>query len=265
MSLKALSMTYSARLINAKAAIDSGALVLHVGCGDGYLDPYLCTRFSLVVGVDINHIELQNASAVNSDQRVEYVLVDGLVLPFEEGSFDAIVSIDVLEHAEDDEALVGEISRVLKKGGRLTITVPNADYPLTFDPINHLLKSITGRHLPLGMWGFGHRRLYSVESLCDLLDGAGFAVNRVVRMSYSLVGFVENSYLLNIVQPLTKSSASNLALGAEAEPRGVWRKLTRLEPPGFLKAARDLGMRLDSVLFDGSLRSINFLVRAQKT
>jgi hypothetical protein len=84
-------------------------------------------------------------------------------------------------------------------------------------------------------------------------------------MSYSLVGFVENSYLLNIVQPLTKSSASNLALGAEAEPRGVWRKLTRLEPPGFLKAARDLGMRLDSVLFDGSLRSINFLVRAQKT
>ncbi len=264
MSLKALSMTYSSRLINAKAAIGDGTRILHVGCGDGYLDPYLSSRFPLVVGVDINYLELQGASIVNAGEDVEYVLIDGFVLPFQACSFDEIVCIDVLEHAEDDILLVREMSRVLKKGGGLTITVPNADYPLAFDPINYLLEMTTGRHLRIGMWGFGHRRLYRVESLCDLLKDVGLTIGGVVRMSYSLVGLVENSYLLNIVQPFSKSSASNLPLGTDADSRGMWRKVIVLEPPPLLKAVRDLGIRLDKALFDGSLSSVNFLVRAQR-
>ena len=170
MSLKALSMTYSSRVRNAKAAIHDGHLVLHVGCGDGYLDPYLCTRFSSAVGVDINFLELQGAASANAGERAEYVLIDGLVLPFVSEAFDEIVSIDVLEHAEDDVALVHEMSRVLRPGGLVTITVPNANFPLTFDPVNYLLGLAARRHLPFGMWGFGHRRLYKVESLSQLLE-----------------------------------------------------------------------------------------------
>jgi 2-polyprenyl-3-methyl-5-hydroxy-6-metoxy-1,4-benzoquinol methylase len=264
MSLKTLSMTYTARLISAKAAIGEGTRILHLGCGDGYLDPYLCSRISWVVGVDINYAELQSASIMNAGENVEYVLMNGFILPFQASSFDELVCIDVLEHAEDDRLLVLEISRVLKKGGGLTITVPNADYPLTFDPINYLLETATGHHLPMGMWGFGHRRLYKVESLCHLLEGVGLNVVTVTRMSYSLVGLVENAYLLNIVQPFSKSSASNLALGTEADSRGIWRKVIALEPPTLLTAVRDLGIRLDKAFFDGSLSSINFLVRAQK-
>ena len=264
MSLKTLSMTYSARLINAKAAIGDGARILHIGCGDGYLDSYLSGRFFSVMGVDINFVELQSASIMNAGRNVGYVLIDGFILPFQESSYDEIVCIDVLEHAEDDVLLVREMSRVLKKGGGLTITVPNADYPLTFDPINYLLEVSTGRHLPLGMWGFGHRRLYNVESLSGLLESVGLTIVGVTRMSYSLIGFIENAYLLNIVQPFSKSSASNLALGTEVDSRGVWRKVIALEPPALLKAARDLGIRLDKALFDGSRSSINFLVRAQK-
>jgi SAM-dependent methyltransferase len=265
MSLKTLSMTYSSRLINAKAGIGDGTRVLHLGCGDGYLDHYLCSRFPSVVGVDINYLELRSASIRNLGESVSYVLTDGFILPFQARSFDEIVCIDVLEHAEDDVLLASEMSRVLEEGGGLTITVPNAEYPLTFDPINYLLEIATGRHLPIGMWGFGHRRLYRVQSLCDLLEGVGLTIVGVTRMSYSLVGLIENAYLLNIAQPFSKSSASNLALGTEADSSGVWRRLVVLEPPALLEAMRDLGIRLDKAFFDGSLSSINFLVRAQKT
>jgi 2-polyprenyl-3-methyl-5-hydroxy-6-metoxy-1,4-benzoquinol methylase len=265
MSLKALSMTYSSRIVNAKESIHGGGAVLHVGCGDGYLDPYLGTRFARVVGVDINYPELQTAASADQAGRAEYVLIDGFVLPFECSVFDAIVSIDVLEHAEDDDALVAEMSRVLKSGGMLTMTVPNADYPATFDPVNYVLESAAGRHVPLGMWGFGHRRLYKVESLCAMLETAGLGICGVTRMSHALVGLVENAYLLNLVQPLTKSSAANRPLGVEAESKGLWRRLASVEPPGFLLAVRDSLVRADKALFGSSWRSINFLVSARKT
>ena len=265
MSLKALSMTYSSRIANAKASIQKGVAVLHVGCGDGYLDPYLCTRFRKVVGVDINFVELQAAAMSRGVETAEYVLIDGLGLPFESETFDAIVSVDVLEHAEDDIALVREMSRVLKRGGLLSMTVPNANYPPTFDPVNYILELTTGRHLSFGMWGFGHRRLYEVESLCQLLQEVGLRTRGVTRMSYSLVGLIENAYLLNLVQPLTKSSASNRPLGLDAESRGLWRTLGRMEPPAFLETVRDSLVRLDQHLFGRSVRSVNFLVSAQKT
>jgi hypothetical protein len=242
MSLKALSMTYSSRIVNAKESIHGGGAVLHVGCGDGYLDPYLGTRFARVVGVDINYPELQTAASADQAGRAEYVLIDGFVLPFECSVFDAIVSIDVLEHAEDDDALVA-----------------------TFDPVNYVLESAAGRHVPLGMWGFGHRRLYKVESLCAMLETAGLGICGVTRMSHALVGLVENAYLLNLVQPLTKSSAANRPLGVEAESKGLWRRLASVEPPGFLLAVRDSLVRADKALFGSSWRSINFLVSARKT
>jgi 2-polyprenyl-3-methyl-5-hydroxy-6-metoxy-1,4-benzoquinol methylase len=265
MSLKALSMTYTSRIVNAKASIRQGGVVLHLGCGDGYLDPYLCTRFSRVVGVDINFPELQNAAAASGVETAEYVLTDGLVLPFESEMFDAIVSIDVMEHAEDDVALMREMSRVLKPGGLLTMTVPNAEYPFTFDPVNYVLKVAGGRHLPFGMWGFGHRRLYDVGGLSELLETAGLGVCGITRISHALVGLIENAYLLNVVQPLTKSSAANRPLGVDAESGGLWRKLGSVEPPGFLKAVRDSLIRLDKALFGNSFSSINVMVSAQKT
>jgi hypothetical protein len=84
-------------------------------------------------------------------------------------------------------------------------------------------------------------------------------------MSHSLVGLVENAYLLNLVQPLTKSSASNRPLGVDAESGGLWRKLGTVEPPAFLQAVRDSLIRLDKRLFGESARSINLLVTAQRT
>ena len=51
-------------------------------------------------------------------------------LPFEDGSFDVATMIEVVEHVVRAEALMGEIARILKPGGRLVISTPNnAFYP----------------------------------------------------------------------------------------------------------------------------------------
>jgi len=60
--------------------------------------------------------------------RPQWVLTDGRRLAFKDGSFDKAFSVSVLEHipGEGDRAVVKELGRVLKPGGRLVLTVPYA-------------------------------------------------------------------------------------------------------------------------------------------
>jgi SAM-dependent methyltransferase len=52
-------------------------------------------------------------------------LTDGRTLPFPDEAFDVVVVIDMLEHVEQDDALIREIHRVLRAGGRLIAIVPH--------------------------------------------------------------------------------------------------------------------------------------------
>jgi len=50
-------------------------------------------------------------------------------LPFADGTFDLILSHEVLEHVADDRKAVAEVTRVLRPGGRAVLFVPNRGYP----------------------------------------------------------------------------------------------------------------------------------------
>jgi SAM-dependent methyltransferase len=52
------------------------------------------------------------------------VSADATSLPFPDGAFDAIIAAEILEHIPDDTAALAEISRVLRPGGTVAITVP---------------------------------------------------------------------------------------------------------------------------------------------
>lgn len=88
--------------------------------------------------------------------------------PFDTDAFDCVVSIDVLEHLDDDQLFLGELRRVLRPGGRAIVTVPNGDPKL-------LANRIKWR---LGMTPevYGHTRAgYTVAELQDSLEQAGLA------------------------------------------------------------------------------------------
>lgn len=90
-------------------------VVLDVGCGDGTLARYLAENSHQVIGVD------RDPTVLGEDlENVHFMLGDAVSLPFENDSFDAVVSVMTLHHTHPELALV-EMRRVLKPGGVLVV------------------------------------------------------------------------------------------------------------------------------------------------
>lgn len=111
-------------LIRRHAKLE-GASVLDVGCGLGLYVRQLRAHTSDVWGVDIDPEKVAEASRTLPNIR----LAPAEKLPFRAGTFDVVLSHEVLEHVDDDRRAVEEAVRVLKPGGRLVVFAPNRLYP----------------------------------------------------------------------------------------------------------------------------------------
>ena len=104
------------------AAIGRGKRVLDLGCRSGALTRHFLDGNS-VVGVDVDPSALEKAAALGIEPVRANVEEP---LPFEDASFDAVVAGELFEHLRFPDALVAEIRRVLRGGGVLAGSVPNA-------------------------------------------------------------------------------------------------------------------------------------------
>jgi 2-polyprenyl-6-hydroxyphenyl methylase / 3-demethylubiquinone-9 3-methyltransferase len=91
--------------------------ILDVGCGGGFLSNYLASQGHTVIGLDFASDALKVALLHDATGRVEYIEGDACRLPFPHGSFDAVCSMDFLEHVEEPELAIREAARVLVPGG----------------------------------------------------------------------------------------------------------------------------------------------------
>jgi ubiquinone/menaquinone biosynthesis C-methylase UbiE len=94
--------------------------LLDVGCGWDYrllktVEPFISSG----VGIDFKVREMESAKI-----KTLRMLMTGS-LPFEPESFDIVTMLAVLEHLSDPLRMISETERVLKKGGRLVLTVPS--------------------------------------------------------------------------------------------------------------------------------------------
>jgi len=105
-----------------RAAIGTGMRVLDLGCRSGALTRHFLDGND-VVGLDVDRAALAKAEALGI-QPVEANVEEPL--PFVDESFDAVVAGELLEHLQLPEALVAEARRVLRPGGVLVGSVPNA-------------------------------------------------------------------------------------------------------------------------------------------
>ncbi len=94
---------------------------------------------------------------------------DVRAIPFRDRSFDAVYSMGTVEHFDETETALAEIFRVLRRGGRAIIGVPNRYDPF-FRP---LMVALLYR---LGLYGYGFEKSYSRSGFRRLLKKAGFQV-----------------------------------------------------------------------------------------
>ena len=105
-----------------QAAIGRGRRVLDLGCRSGALSRHFLEG-NEVVGLDVDRVALAKAAELG----IEPVVADAEdPLPFPDGSFDAVVAGELLEHLRFPDSVVSEIGRVLRPGGVFVGSVPNA-------------------------------------------------------------------------------------------------------------------------------------------
>jgi SAM-dependent methyltransferase len=106
------------------AQLAPGRRVLDVACGEGYGCALLAAAgASSVVGVDVDEATVEHA---RKRYGIEALAGDVRALPFEDGTFDLVVSFETIEHVEEPERALGELARVAAPGGLVVVSTPNS-------------------------------------------------------------------------------------------------------------------------------------------
>jgi SAM-dependent methyltransferase len=150
---------------------------LEIGCGTGFVLSAVERRFFdwTLFGSEV--LEPGLAFARERIKRAELLCLDARRLPFD-GELDVIGAFDVLEHIEEDEAVLKEIHRALRPVGRLFLTVPQ--HPFLWSAADDAAH---------------HVRRYTASELAAKLERAGF--QRVLQ-----TGFVSLLFPMMLVSRL---------------------------------------------------------------
>jgi len=103
-----------------------GRRIVDCACGNGVGTRVFIGANPLGVhGFDLDDDAIQYASKHLEKTNVTFEKASGLLLPLPEASVDLYISLETIEHIDDDAGFVSEISRVLKRDGLLILSTPN--------------------------------------------------------------------------------------------------------------------------------------------
>jgi len=99
--------------------------ILDIGTGRGMVAVEIARRGHSLTSIDISAEALQRAYIYarieGVSERVDFRLIDGANLPFDDESFNLVTLVNVLHHLHSFESMIGEVSRVLVPGGRMLV------------------------------------------------------------------------------------------------------------------------------------------------
>jgi 2-polyprenyl-3-methyl-5-hydroxy-6-metoxy-1,4-benzoquinol methylase len=145
--------------------------VLDVGCAEGAgVDVIRARGATHVAG-----IELDEAFAAEARERYDEVVCGAVpdALSWPEESFDTVLCYDILEHLYDPWSAARKLASLLKPGGRLHLSIPNARSKELWMPL--LLKG-RFRYQPEGIMDVTHVRFFGRGDAIEMLESAGLEV-----------------------------------------------------------------------------------------
>jgi SAM-dependent methyltransferase len=173
----------------ARLELPAQAHILDAGCGSGRNMVDLAHHGS-VTGVELSPTSVQLARDRDAGEVIEGSVLD---MPFNDGSFDLSVSLDVIEHLEDDIGALRELRRVTKAGGALLVTVPAYQWLWSgHDEINH------------------HHRRYSRRALLAAAEAAGWREDSSAHFNSLLLPVAIALRALERFKPSTTKSSLDL-------------------------------------------------------
>lgn len=154
-----------------EASLPPHARVLDVGCGGGHISRLLVDwKAGLqVTGLDLSPEQIERAREAARDygDRLSYVVGTATDLPFEDDSFDALISIGSIKHWPDRALGLRECVRVVRPGGLLVIT--ETDRSCHFEDMNRFIDRLALPSFAKPLFRMVYRTHIAGQSI-DLLD-----------------------------------------------------------------------------------------------
>lgn len=143
------------RIINKTADLQPKSNVLDVGCGTGGFAEHISGKYN-VLCLDTSPIALEYCKKRGLENRFLGVLSD---FPKDKFKIDAVTMLDVIEHIEDDAAVIKEVYDLLEPGGTFIAAVPAYQWLWSEHDVIHM-----------------HYRRYTKKQIVSMFREAGFEV-----------------------------------------------------------------------------------------
>jgi 2-polyprenyl-3-methyl-5-hydroxy-6-metoxy-1,4-benzoquinol methylase len=211
---KSIKKKEKLKLIDKHLEIEPTDINLDLGCAQGILSYFLRQKGGHWVSADLDFKNLKTSEEL---LKTNLLQLEPGILPFKAESFDRVVSLDYLEHLEDDDLCLEEIHRTLKNDGKLVMATPHTGRLFLL----HKLRPLLGLKLEF----YGHKREgYRTKDLKEKLEAHCFFVEKHLTFSRFFSEFIEliiNALYkkLFVKQPTTSLRDGQIRPTTEAEFR----------------------------------------------
>jgi ubiquinone/menaquinone biosynthesis C-methylase UbiE len=118
-------------------ALHPDQAVCDIGCGDGCIASQAKRITKKIKALDISSTRAKRAKL----KGIDAICADAMSVPFKNGVFDRVICSEVIEHLSDPEPVLYEIRRILKRDGKVVVTVPLNEV------LNNTLHDVPGNEL----------------------------------------------------------------------------------------------------------------------
>jgi ubiquinone/menaquinone biosynthesis C-methylase UbiE len=143
-------------------------IILDIGCSDGFFTYEIFKKSSIAIGIDIRLYENWKYIVEKKKENIYFINCNAEYLPFKSKIFDKILMSSVIQMIKNDRLIILNIYNILKKSGKLVLSVP-----IKYQYSKYLnIKKLYLNKL-FGVEGEGY---YTVDKISELLQNNGFQI-----------------------------------------------------------------------------------------